>query len=190
MDFAEKDQLKLAVTLFTDDIRKYVDAKNLVGSVFIDFSKAFDTLSHSTLLSKLTAYGITDTEREWFTGYLFNRQQLINYNSQTCQPCPVTCEVPQGSILGPLLFLIYANDIVDHIKHCKIIQCADDTVLYFAGKELKSIEKALSADMSALASWFSENELILNLKKGKTEAMLLGMGKRLSMTPTTLNIMY
>ena len=90
--FRRKRSTELAVTLFTDDIRKYVDAKNL-GSVFIDFSKAFDTLSHSTLLSKLTAYGITDTEREWFTSYLFNRQQLINYNSQTCQPCPVTCGV-------------------------------------------------------------------------------------------------
>ena len=188
--FCRKRSTELAVTLFTDDIRKYVDAKNLVRSVFIDFSKAFDTLSHSTLLSKLTAYGITDTEREWFTSYLFNRQQLIKYNSQVCQPCPVMCGVPRGSILGPLLFLIYANNIVDHIKHCKIIQYADDTVLYFAGKELKSIGKALSADMSTLASWFSENELILNLKKGKTEAMLFGMGKRLSMRPITLNIMY
>jgi hypothetical protein len=168
--FRRKRSTELAATLLIDDIRRSIDAKNLVGCIFIDFSKAFDTLSHSKLLSKLTAYGIGDIELEWFTSYLFNRQQFVNYNNHSSQPCTVTCGVPQGSILGPLLFVIFANDIIDHVSQSKIIKYADDTVLYAAGKDLNTIESALSEDVSALASWFIENELILNLKKRKTES--------------------
>ena len=126
--FRRKRSTKLAATLFIDDIRRSVDSKNLAGCVFIDFSKAFDTLSHSKLLTKLTAYGTTDNELEWFTSYLFHRQQLVHYDSNLSKACAVTCGVPQGSILGPLLFIIYANDIIDHVKSSKLIMYADNTV--------------------------------------------------------------
>jgi hypothetical protein len=135
--FRRKRSTELPATLFLDDIRRSVDSKKLVGCVFIDFSKAFDTLSHSKLLSKLTAYGITDNELEWFTSYLFQRRQLIQYNDKLSKSCPVTCGVPQGSILGPLLFVIFANDIMDHVNNSKIIMYADDTVLYTDGQDLK-----------------------------------------------------
>ena len=188
--FRRKRSTELAATLFTDDIRRSVDQKKLVGCIFIDFSKAFDTLSHSKLLSKLTAYGISGNELDWFTSYLFHRQQLVNYGNHSSKPYSISSGVPQGSILGPLLFVIFANDITDHVKSSKIIMYADDTVLYADGSSLKSIENALSSDMSLLASWFTENELILNLKKGKTEAMVFGTSKKLATTSAVINVKY
>ena len=188
--FRHNRSTELAATPFTDDIRKHVDYKNLVGCVFIDFSKAFDTLSHAKLLTKLPSFGITGVELEWFKSYLFNRRQVIYYNIHTSALSSVACGVTQGSILGPLLFLLFSNDIVDNVKNSRIIMYADDTILHAQGKDINMIENALSIDMSSLAAWFHENELILNLKKGKTEAMLFGTAKRLATTGKSLKVKY
>ena len=126
----------------------------------------------------------------WFADYLFNRSQFVVYHGQNSDHCKVTCGVPQGSIHGPLLFIIFANDIVDHVKHSSLIKYADDTVLYTPGKDIIIIENKLSKDMSSLAAWFNENELILNLKKGKTEAMLFGSSKRLSTVKKSLEVKF
>ena len=139
----------------------------LVGCVFIDFSKAFDTLSHAKLLQKLSDYGIKDTDLSWFTDYMFNRKQIVLYNGQCSSISSIKCGVPQGSIIGPLLFVIFINDIVDYVIKSSIIKYADDTVLYTPGKDIYIIEQNLSQDLERLAEWFTENEMILNLKKGK-----------------------
>ena len=94
-------------TLLFDNIRTYIDGGNLVGAVFIDLTKAFDTVSHGTLLGKLHEYGITGIENEWLTNYLFNRSQVVNINGIVSNSQPLLHGVPQGSILGPLLFLLY-----------------------------------------------------------------------------------
>ena len=97
---------------------------------------------------------------------MFNRKQIVRFNDQFSEMNSITCGVPQGSILGPLLFVIFVNDIVDVVKHSNIIKYADDTVLYTANnKDIVIIEQNLSKDMNALASWFTENEITLNLKK-------------------------
>lgn len=101
--FRAKRLTKFADTLFTDDIRRYVDNKMLVGCVFIDFSKAFDTLSHAMLLEKLPAYGINRLELDWFPSYLFNRKQVIAYNSHNSQPGIVTSGIPQDSYSGSVI---------------------------------------------------------------------------------------
>ena len=100
---------------------------------------------------------------------------------------PVTCGVPQGSILGPLLFLLHFNDVYDVLRKCKIIKYADDTILYFADKDVKHIEKIISDDLLNVAKWLDENQLIINLKKGKIECMLFGTAKRLSVRPENQN---
>ena len=126
---------------------------------------------------------------EWFKSYLFNRRQVIYHNNSALSSfaCGV---VTQGSILGPLLFLLFSNDIVDNVKNSRIIMYADDTILYAQGKDLNMIENALSRDMSSLAAWFHENELIVNLKKGKTEAMLFGTAKRYATTAKSFEVKY
>ena len=96
------------------------------------------------------------------------------------EPNPVFTGVPQGSILGPLLFLIHFNDVHKSLSYSKIITYADGTVIFTSSKDLDAIQHNLSEDISSLASWFRDNELITNLRKGKTEVMLFGTAKRLN----------
>ena len=134
---------ELAATLLLD-VRKSVDEGNLVGAVFIDLSKAFDTISHSKLLQKLSLYGIEAQELEWFRDYLFNRQGSVHFNNGISQREMFSTGVPQGSILGPLLFFIHFNDLNDVIHNANVLNYADDTVLYLAGKYRQSIQNKLN----------------------------------------------
>ena len=170
--FRNKMSTEHAVTIFIDSIRKKVDQGNLVGACFIDLSKAFDTISHSKVLNKLPSYGIHDRELDWFTDYLFGRKAVVQYNQATTDSFSITSGVPQGSILGPLLFLLIFNDLTDVVKHSQVVKYADDTVLYVHAKTGKETAKLLTEDLSSISDWLKENELIINLKKGKTEALL------------------
>ena len=172
--FRPKLSTELAAIHLLDNIRKSVDDGNLLGGVFIDLSKAFDTISHSKLLEKLPKYGIEGKEYAWLKDYLFARKAVVSYNN-------CVSGVPQGSILGPLLFIILFDDITDAIQHSRIVKYADDTVIYFADKDSKSIQSHLTEDMDLISNWLKENELIINLKEGKTEALLFGTAKRISM---------
>ena len=178
--FRKNRSTELTATLLLDDIRKEMNEGNLCGAVFIDLRKAFDTISHSSIITKLPEYGITGNEKEWITNYLFGRTQCVIYESCTSSVYPVLCGVPQGSILGPLLFLLHFNGVYLPLKHCRILMYADDTVLYYAHKEVSVIEEKLTEDLSRLSEWFEQNELMVNLKKGKTECMVFGTGKNLS----------
>ena len=188
--FRKKRSTELASALFIDEIRKEIDKGKLVGVIFIDLSKAFDTLSHSILLSKLSSFGINGTELKWFTGYLFNRSQICSYDGVLSDPYPLTTGVPQGSILGPLLFLLYFNDFVKCLENASTIQFADDTVVYVSDKEFYVIENKLNTELKSISNYFSKNELIINLNKGKTESMIFGTTKKLSKLSDGLNLKY
>ena len=149
--FRCKRSTELASILFTDSIRKEVDQGKMVGAIFIDLSKAFDTISHAKLLDKLKQYGICNKELMWFTDYLFNRSQQVKYNGATSERNAVFNGVPQGSILGPLLFLIFFNDLPDCLHHSQIMKYADDTVLFISSKDFHVIETKLSEDISHVA---------------------------------------
>jgi hypothetical protein len=179
---------KAAATLLTDDIRRSVDKGLLVGAVFIDLTKAFDSISHSILLNKLPAYGIVGNELLWMTDYLFERTQIVELQGVNSKETSLFTGVPQGSILGPLLFILFLNDLDEALQHSKILKYADDTVIYVAGKDTKLIQKHINADLENIYRYFNSNELIINLKKGKTEAMLFGTSKRL--TNKNLDIFY
>ena len=188
--FRPKMSTELAAVKFIDEIRMSVDKGNLVGAVFIDLTKAFDTISHSKLLSKLPQYGINGTELDWFKDYLFRRAACVSYNNHISQKCYLRSGVPQGSILGPLLFLISFNDIVDVIEQSRIVKYADDVVLYVEDKNMESIKSKLTNDLANVAVWLDENDLIINLNEGKTEALLFGTAKRICKSNESLSIPY
>ena len=106
----------------------------MTGAVFIDLSKAFDTLDHVRLLSKLSIYGINDRDLYWFSSYLFERKQFVIYNGQNSEMQPITCGVPQGSILGLLMLTMLLNNIDTNLKLCDMILYADDIVMFHAGR--------------------------------------------------------
>ena len=152
----------------------------MVGALFLDLSKAFDTMSHDLILSKLSEFGVASLEREWFADYLFGRLQLVQIGNQYSSPFSATSAVPQGSILGPLLFLIFFDDLKKQLSETRCIQYANDTVIFVAHEDVKIIEKILNDELRKLQGYFRNNELVLNLKKGKTETVLFGTAKRLS----------
>ena len=156
-----------------------MDRGMLTGAIYIDLSKAFDTIGHSVMLEKLPKFGITGLSQQWFCSYLFSRYQCVSYNGTLSATEPIFCGVPQGSILGPLLFLMHFNDAVNVLRNCKITMCADDTVLFFSHKVINEIKKILQKDFDHLCNWLEDNELIINTKKGKTEVMVFGTCQRL-----------
>ena len=188
--FRHKQSTELAVTLFTDKIKKKVDEGKIVGAIFIDLSKAFDTLSHTKIITKLQSYGVDSIELKWFQDYLFNRTQFVKFGDVLSQGEGVKCGVPQGSIIGPLLFILFYNDFPFCLKHSEVIIYADDTVIFVPGKDVTIIETRLSADMKRINEWCLKNELILNLGKGKTESMLFGTSRNLAKQQSDLNIKY
>ena len=163
-----------AVTKLTDHIRTNMDNSKLTGVLYMDFSKAFDCVNHACLLSKLPFYGITGIELDWISDYLFNREQQVVYDGTLSDPYKITHGVPQGSILGPLLFIILVNDIGNQLSKCSIMMYADDTVLYYSSKRVSDIESIVNKESSVVKQWVDKNCLALNLKQGKTEFILYG----------------
>lgn len=170
--FRKKRSTQHAVTNLVNHIRNNMDKGNKTGVLYMDFSKAFDTVNHSCLLHKLPYYGITENELSWISDYLFNRSQLVNFEGTSSRTESITHGVPQGSILGPLLFIILLNDLHFRLKNCSILKYADDTVLYYSHKNERHIVSVINKEADVVQSWIRDNCLILNMKKGKTEFVM------------------
>jgi hypothetical protein len=155
------------LAFFTDTILDNADNGLITASVFLDFSKAFDMVDHAILLCKLKSFGLDNNSLNWFESYLTNRQQKTSINNTLSSSLPVSVGVPQGSILGPLLFIIYINDMPNIVKHCKIILYADDTLLYYSSNLVKDIELCVNEDLHSICKWLDENLLTLNCAKSK-----------------------
>ena len=143
-------------------------------AVFLDLSKAFDMLKYSTLFKKLELYGIRGTALDWFKSYLKDKEMrtkcIINNKIQFSETLPVTFGAPQSSCLGPLLFLIFCNDLHLNLEFTKCILFADDTILYYSNSNISLLMASVEHDMSILSDWFKANKLTLN--KSKSIAVL------------------
>ena len=153
---------ELAILELQDRINTSLNNNECCVGIFMDLSKAFDTLDHNILLHKLNHYGIRGTALSWFHNYLSNRQQYVCINGTNSDMLPITCGVPQGSILGPLLFLIYVNDLASVSKHAATILFADDTNLIYTSKSYENFTIMIEKDLKKISNWFKLNKLALN----------------------------
>ena len=144
---------------------------------FLDIQKCFDTIDHDVLKSKLKMYGIMENELKWFTSYMTNRKQLVICNGKSSREYNITIGVPQGSILGPALFLLYVNDITQHVRHGSCNLFADDSIIYTTGETVKEVTELLQANLNDVDIWYKENRLMLNADKSK--AMLIKGKKKI-----------
>ena len=161
---------------FTDDIKRELNIANNTIAAFIDLRKAFDTVDHSVLLLKIDHYGIRSDNYHWFESYLENRHQTVFANNILSKQEKVVCGVPQGSILGPLLFLLYVNDVVKCVKNCKIKLYADDTVIYIANHNFELAQQLLQEDLDCYLTWCQQNKLSVNITK--TKLMIFAASRR------------
>ena len=145
--------------------------------VILDLQKAFDTVNHKILTSKLRAMGVSQAAVNWFDSYLGGKVQAVESAGVFSEFRSVTCGVPHGSILGPLLFLIYVNDMKTAVN-CKLLLYADDSALLASSSDVSEIEDVLSRELESVSEWLVENRLSLHL--GKTESILFGSNKRLA----------
>ena len=120
----------MAITTLTTKITEAIENNEFTAGIFLDLSKAFDTVNHSILIDKLQQYGIRGIALEWFRNYLTNRTQVVKYNNVVSRKETIICGVPQGSVLGPLLFLLYINDIYNSSQILSFILFADDTNIF------------------------------------------------------------
>ena len=142
-----------------------LDQRSHTIGVFLDLSKAFDTVNHNILLSKLYHYGIRGNAQLWFKSYLTDRVQCVKYNDELSAERAINIGVPQGSIMGPLLFIIYVNDLPNVVPKLKSILFADDTTLFSSGNDIIRVALELNTELDKLAKWFTSNKLSLNIKK-------------------------
>ena len=133
--------------------------------LFLDFRKAFDTVNHQILLKKMYKYGIRGVVYDWFKSYLSNRKQYVNINKVNSPKLNITCGIPQGSILGPLMFLLYINDIANVSSVLFFLLFADDTTVFCSGKNIDDLINIVNREMQKLIIWLYVNKLSINTEK-------------------------
>ena len=184
--FRNNHSANMALVILIDRIAEAIEKGELVVGVFLDFQKAFDTVNHSILLSKLHRYGIRGTAQLWFRDYLSQRQQYVLFSNAESEKSTVKCGVPQGSILGPLLFLLYINDLVHTSNSLMPILFADDTNIFLSGNSIQQITSTMNAELKKIVAWLHTNKLSLNVKK--THYMIFRSKRRKVHTDNNLYI--
>ena len=156
-----------ALIKLIDSIYDSFNQNKYTLGVFIDLSKAFDTVDHNILIDKLNSCGIRNNSLKWFSSYLSNRKQFVQAYAIKTSSLDIICGMPQGLILGPLLFIIYVNDLCSVSKIFEPIISGDDTNLFFSNKSIKELFHRASLELNKVFKWFNANKLSLNKDKTK-----------------------
>lgn len=170
--FRKARSTEMALLQLIEEATNALDNKQFALGVFIDLRKAFDTINHNILLCKLDHVGVRGIANQWLYSYLHNRKQFVELEEQTSSRRTVLHGVPQGSILGPILFLIYINDIINVSNVLRFVLFADDTNIFKSGTDLKQLCQEVSIELQKLHQWFNSNKLSLNVEK--TNFMVFG----------------
>ena len=163
--FRQKRSTNQALIVLLDKITAALDKGDIVLGVFLDFSKAFDTVDHQILLNKMYKYGIRGIAFKWMESYLSNQRQFVLFKVVQSEYATVTCGVPQGSIMGPLLFLLYVNDIANVLTSLLPILFADDTNVFLTGNNIDQMIEIMNGELDNVFLWLNSNKLSLNVKK-------------------------
>ena len=176
--FRTKHSTDTCLSLLNNTILNGIDKGMLTGMILIDLQKAFDTIDHKIFLSKIACLGFSKSTIAWYKSYLDNRTFLVNVDKEYSTTGDLTCGVPQGSILGPLIFLLYVNDMSMSVD-CDLLLYADDSCLVFTDHDLWSIENNLNKNFNSLCDWFVENKLSIHFGEDKTKSIMFGSNRRL-----------
>ena len=163
--FRKRHSTYMANLILMNKVISSIEKNEFTIGVYLDFSKAFDTVNHSILLKKLEHYGIRGLSNNWIEDYLSNRKQFAVINGIKSKTRTIKTGVPQGSILGPLLFLLYINDMEMVSEKLQTIIFADDTNIFLSGPNIKDLTHILNTELTTLAEWLTRNRLSLNIKK-------------------------
>ena len=167
----------------SENLLKAIDEKSASLLVLLDMSKAFDSLNHNLLLEKLRKLGLKDSAVSWFSSYLSSRYQRVRYEDSVSEMLPLTNGVPQGSILGPVLFKIYISDLISAITHSHTAAYVDDSQLYFKFpvSDSSSAMAAVNQDLWNITKWCATNALLINLDK--TKLVVVGSAQLIKRLP-------
>ena len=163
--FQKNKSTSLAILDVCTQLVNAVENKQFSTCIFLDFAKAFDTVDHNILIYKLEYYGVRGITLNWFKSYLTNRSQKVCINGTLSESCNIKFGVPQGSVLGPLLFLLYINDMPFSSNILKFHLFADDTSIFFSHKDLSQLELIVNDELSKVSDWLVANKLTLNVDK-------------------------
>ena len=155
----------MAILVFLEKLHSAIDNCEYTIGIFLDLAKAFDTVNHTILLNKLEHYEIRGIPNLWFKNYLSNRKQYVHYKGVDSQMSDIICGVPQGSVLGPLLFLIYISDISASSNVFSFTLFADDFNIFYKNKSLNHLLTIANDELTKLSLWFKANKLSLNISK-------------------------